>query len=93
MMLKQTTLCFYGLSESLWRDFLSSRLMFMTANQFGLEAKDVTSEVDWRPIMKMILNEADTTEDDFEKMKIEVRPVDGNSKHSLWRNSSYSDLR
>ena len=47
--------------------------MFMTANQFGLEAKDVTREVDWRPIMKMILNEADTAKDDFEKMMIEVR--------------------
>ena len=47
--------------------------MFMTANQFGLDARDMEKEADWRAVMKMILSEADAAGDDFDKMRSEVR--------------------
>ena len=48
-------------------------LMFMTANQIGIDARDLQRDVDWRQVMKLILNEADIAGDDFDKMKREVR--------------------
>ena len=48
-------------------------MMFMTASQFGLDATDVQREADWRPIMRLILTEADLASDDMERLKIEIR--------------------